>query len=43
MGATIVVARIGDDALPADVALIEVDKPDKALRAFDASVSQSML
>lgn len=36
VGATIVVAQIGDDALPADVALIEVDKADKALRAFDA-------
>lgn len=37
VGATIVVAQVGDDALPADVALIEVDKADKALRAYDAS------
>jgi len=36
-GAKIVVVQPGDDALPADVALIEVDKADKALRAFDAS------
>ncbi|RYF92628.1 MAG: murein L,D-transpeptidase [Caulobacteraceae bacterium] len=35
-GTKIVVAQVGDDALPADVALIEVDKADKALRAFDA-------
>lgn len=35
-GAKIVVAQVGDDALPADVALIEVDKADKALRAYDA-------
>ena len=36
-GVKITVAQVGDDALPADVALIEVDKADKALRAFDAA------
>ncbi len=36
-GAKISVAQVGDDALAGDVALIEVDKADKALRAFDAS------
>jgi len=36
-GTKIVVAQVGDDALPAEVALIEVDKADKALRAFDAA------
>ncbi|WP_271066399.1 L,D-transpeptidase [Caulobacter sp. NIBR1757] len=35
-GTKIVVAQVGDDALPADVALIEVDKADKALRAYGA-------
>ncbi|NBB16010.1 L,D-transpeptidase family protein [Caulobacter sp. SLTY] len=35
-GTKIVVAQPGDDRLPADVALIEVDKADKALRAYDA-------
>lgn len=35
-GTKITVAQVGDDALPAEVALIEVDKADKALRAFDA-------
>jgi lipoprotein-anchoring transpeptidase ErfK/SrfK len=35
-GTKIIVAQVGDDALPADVALIEVDKADKALRAYDA-------
>lgn len=35
-GATITVAQPGSDDLPGDVALIEVDKADKALRAYDA-------
>ncbi|MCE3290600.1 MAG: hypothetical protein K0R83_2612 [Caulobacter sp.] len=35
-GTRITVAQVGDDVLPAEVALIEVDKADKALRAFDA-------
>jgi lipoprotein-anchoring transpeptidase ErfK/SrfK len=35
-GTKIIVAQPGDDALPQDVALIEVDKSDKALRAYDA-------
>jgi lipoprotein-anchoring transpeptidase ErfK/SrfK len=36
-GAKIIVAQPGDDTLEGDVALIEVDKSDKALRAYDAS------
>jgi lipoprotein-anchoring transpeptidase ErfK/SrfK len=35
-GTKIIVAQPGDNQLPADVALIEVDKADKALRAYDA-------
>ncbi|MBI1406187.1 MAG: L,D-transpeptidase family protein [Caulobacter sp.] len=36
VGTTLVVVQPGDDMLGADVALIEVDKADKALRAYDA-------
>jgi len=35
-GTSIVVAQPGNDELGADIALIEVDKADKALRAYDA-------
>ena len=38
-GQTITVAAIGDDTLPAQVALIEVDKADSALKAYDAKGS----
>lgn len=35
-GTTITVADVGDDTLPAQVGLIEVDKADKAVKAYDA-------
>jgi lipoprotein-anchoring transpeptidase ErfK/SrfK len=35
-GQTITVAAAGDDTLPAKVALIEVDKAEKAVKAYDA-------
>jgi lipoprotein-anchoring transpeptidase ErfK/SrfK len=35
-GQTITVAAIGDDTLPAQVALIEVDKAESAVKAYDA-------